>query len=131
MRREHLSDAFQKHLVVVGNGMRDQIQLSTDVEHGGTFGSGTAGSRVEDGLVSGGELAGALGDVQDDTQRGPLELIGPIATSSGQTLDDVGGRQAFFVRAIAGGPITACLSMNQSGSRVAWLLVVTECRVMS
>jgi hypothetical protein len=40
-------------------------------------------------LVSGRELAGALGDVQDDAQGRPLKLIGQITTSSGQALDDV------------------------------------------
>jgi hypothetical protein len=80
---------LQKSFVVFRGSGHDQIELSTHLEHSGALGSGTAGSRVEDGLVCGRELAGALGDVQDDAQSGPLELVGEIATTSGQPLDDV------------------------------------------
>jgi hypothetical protein len=44
--REHLCDALENRLVVVGNGRHDQIQLSTHVEHGGAFGSGFVSTAI-------------------------------------------------------------------------------------
>jgi hypothetical protein len=87
--REHLGDALEEGFVVIRSGRSDQIERSTHVEHGCTLCRGTTGSRVEGAFVCGRKLASAFGDVQDNAQSSPLELIGEIASASGQPLDDV------------------------------------------
>ena len=67
----------------------EKLETLTNVQDSGALGGGATSPEVERGLVLGRKLACALRNVENDAERGSLQLVGQVAAATGQLFDNV------------------------------------------
>src|SRR5690606_9055978 len=69
----------------------DDLEPAADLENSRTLGRGAASASVDAGFVGLGVLAGAFGDVENDGNGGPAQLISQFPLATRQGADDLVG----------------------------------------
>src|SRR5690606_18969816 len=70
----------------------DDLEPAADLENSRTLGRGAASDSVDAGFVGLGVLAGAFGDVENDGNGGPAQLISQFPLATRQGADDLVGQ---------------------------------------